>query len=123
MDNNFIQRKLSRFRPGRFYSFADGNHEANNMIAGNVNEFADLVDIKADHRTRIVTHRLRCQHDGLASDADGSHRFVSLKLLLAQVEKLHPVHENLSNFPRSIPPIPSWRFLPGFYVSGHDQQK
>lgn len=67
----------------RFLS--DGDHEGNDVVAREVQDFAHGLVVEAVHRAGVVAEFSRRKHERLAGHATGTHGFITLNLWFAGV--------------------------------------
>ena len=89
-EDDLVVRHLTLSRPGFLRAFSDGNHWAHHVVIGQLDKLGHGVDVKTNHRTRLIAHVGGRQHEGLHRHADGTLSLVPLQPFTAVVEGPHP---------------------------------
>jgi hypothetical protein len=98
------QGQLAALRHAGLHGPADGDHEADHVVARQIDDLGHLQRVEAEHRAGVVAHRPGREHDRLPGDATRPHRFVPLQLLFSFVERSRPARDLVPDLGRSVPP-------------------
>ena len=95
MDDDFVVGEAGAAVPGGLGFFTDGEHEADDVVGGEVDDLGDGGGIESDHGAGIVTHVVGGEHKGHAGKGRGTHAFVADQLILILVEGFDHGAENV----------------------------
>lgn len=109
--------------PGRLGLFSDGDHEAEDVARGKIDDFGDGFGVESDHGAGVVTHVVGGEHERHAGEARGADGFVADELILSFVEWLNHGTEDVLHGLRCVGPVGGWIGEVRRNVGTHDEER
>ena len=122
-EDDFAVVELAGAGPRILGFLSDGDHEGNDVVAREVQDFAHGLVVEAVHRAGIIAEFLRCEHERLASHAARTHGFVTLHLRFSRVILSNGGNEKVLNGFGGIAPVLGWVLFPRREIRAKDNEE
>lgn len=123
LDDDLLITELPWLGPRGFRGFSDGNHEADDMVGGEIDELCDGIEVESIHRAASIAHSLCSEHQGHAKHSAGAHNFVTLNVGFALVIIRDGTDDEIASFLGDVAPVSSGVFFPSEEVAGDDDKE